>query len=563
MRQWRLRGLPMVLVATLTLALVGCGGGAGGTGGPAPQIGAIDIGAAPADTLRDGGTFRWTIDLMPPQFNYNQVDGPERNNHDVLGALVPFLYLAQPDGTVKINEDYLTSATLTSTNPQVVTYILRDEATWSDGTPMTWQDFRAQWQALNGSNKAFLIASNTGYKDIASVERGTSDKQAVVTFATPFADWQTIFDPLYPASTNTNPAMFNTGWTQGLPITASPFRVEQIDRTANTITLVRDEKWWGRKPRLDRIIFRSIPREAQLDALANNETDYVNFGPEINDFTRAQNAAGVTVRRALAPYYQHITFNGRPGTILADQQLRIAIQKGINRQAVTEALIGRIVPGSRPLGNHIYVQTMQGYQDNSQVAAYDPAEASRMLDALGWTRPGESAQGQGTRRKNGQELVIRNVIPTQTPRAEQESRQVQQFLSEIGVKVDIVPVPSGDFFDKHVIPGNFDITHFAWIGVPFPTTTKSSIYGTRGETQQNFGGIGNETINNLFAQVTIEFDPARKIELANQIDQEIWKTGHSLMLYQRPDVVAVRNGIANVGAFAITDPIYTDIGFTR
>jgi peptide/nickel transport system substrate-binding protein len=318
---------------------------------------------------------------------------------------------------VKINEDYLTSAALTSTNPQVVTYTLRDEATWSDGAPMTWQDFRAQWQALNGSNNAFQIASSTGYKDIASVERGTSDKQAVVTFATPFSDWQTIFDPLYPASTNTNPAVFNTGWTQELPITAGPFKVAQIDRTANTITVMRDEKWWGRKPRLDRIIFRAIPTEAQFDAVANNETDFTDIGPDINSFTRAQSATEVTIRKALAPNFRHITFNGRPGAILADQRLRIAIQKGINRQAITQALIGRIVPSATPLGNHIYVQGQQGYQDNSQLVGYDPAEASRMLDALGWIR-----EGQGTRRKNGRELVIRDVIPTQTPTSEQESR---------------------------------------------------------------------------------------------------------------------------------------------
>ncbi|MGH3787348.1 MAG: ABC transporter family substrate-binding protein [Pseudonocardiaceae bacterium] len=546
-----------VLIMILALVLVSCGAG-GGTSGPAPQIGAIDIGAAPADTLRAGGTFRWALDLIPPNFNYNQVDGTELNHNRVMSSVMPRTFLAQPDGTVKMNEDYLVSATLTSTDPQVVTYTLRDEATWSDGTPITWQDFRAQWQALNGRNNAFLIASSTGYKEIGSVERGISNKQAVVTFATPFSAWQSIFDPLYPASTNTNPEKFNTGWTQGFLVTAGPFKVEQIDRTAKTITMVRDERWWGRKPRLERIIFRSIPREAQLDALANNETDYVDFGPEVNDFVRAQSAPGVTVRRALAPYYQHITFNGKPGNILADQQLRIAIQKGINRQAITRALIGRIVPGAQPLGNHIYVQTMQGYQDNSQPYGYDPAEASRMLDALGWTR-----EGQGVRRKNGQELVIRNVIPTQTPRADQEARQVQQFLSEIGVKVEITPVPSNDFFDKHVTPGNFDITHFAWIGVPFPVTSKSAIYGTRGETQQNFGGIGNDTINNLFEQATREFDSARTIELANQIDQEIWKTGHSLMLYQRPDVVAVRNGTANVGAFAVADPVYTDIGFTQ
>ncbi|MGH3973055.1 MAG: ABC transporter substrate-binding protein, partial [Pseudonocardiaceae bacterium] len=312
----RLGGLPGVLVMALTLVLVSCGGGAGRQDSPAPQIGTIDIGAAPAGTVRDGGTFRWTIDYLPPNFNYNQVDGPDRNNRDVLSALVPFLYPAQPDGTVKINQDYLTSATLTSTNPQVVTYTLRDEATWSDGTPMTWQDFRAQWQALNGSNKDFQIASSTGYKDIASVERGISDKQAVVTFATPFSDWQTVFDPLYPASTNTDPVTFNTGWTQELPITAGPFKVAQIDRTANTITVTRDEKWWGRKPRLERIVFRAIPVEAQFDALANNEADFVDVGPDINFFARAQSTAGVTVRKALAPNYRHITFNGRPGNIL-------------------------------------------------------------------------------------------------------------------------------------------------------------------------------------------------------------------------------------------------------
>lgn len=471
---------------------------------------------------------------------------------------MPFLFPAQPDGTVRINKDYLESAELTSTDPQVVTYTLADEATWSDGTPMTWQDFRAQWQALGGTNPAFQIASSTGYSEVASVERGSTDKQAVVTFSTPFADWQSIFDPLYPASTNTNPELFNTGWAEGLPVTAGPFKVDRIDPTANTITLVRDEKWWGAKPRLERIIFRTIPGEAQFDALANNETDVVDVGSDVNSFTRAQSTPGVVVRRALAPNYRHITFNGSPGAILADAQLRLAIQKGINRQAITEAQIGRIVPDAAPLGNHIFVEGQQGYQDNSAPAAYNPEEAARMLDELGWTR-----EGAGTRRKDGKELVIRDVIPTQTPVSEQEARQVQQFLAEIGVRVDITPVPLADFFEKHITPGNFDITHFSWIGVPFPISSKSSIYGTRGDTQQNFGGIGSETINKLFAEANRELDPDRKEELANRIDQEIWKSGHSLIVYQRPDVVAVREGVSNFGAFGFADPVYTDIGFRR
>jgi peptide/nickel transport system substrate-binding protein len=545
-----------VLIAALTLLLVSCGGG--GVAGSAPPLGVIDIGAIPAAQLREGGTFRWTLDYIPPNFNYNQVDGTDRNNFEVISSVEPLLFLAQPDGTLKANQSYLTSAELTSTNPQVVSYTLREEATWSDGTPITWQDFRAQWQALTGNNTAFQIASNTGYTNIASVQRGSSDKQAVVTFATPFSDWQSLFSPLYPATTNSDPNMFNTGWTQGFPVTAGPFKVEQIDRTANTITVVRDGKWWGPKARLDRIIFRALPTVSQFDAVANNEVDFVDIGPDVNAYTRAQSAPGVVLRKALAPNYRHITFNGHAGTILADQQLRIAIQKGINRQAITKALIGRIAPDAKPLNNHIYVQGDAGYQDNSQVAAYNPVEASRMLDTLGWIR-----EGQGTRHKNGRELVIRDVIPTQTAVSEQEARQVQQFLAEIGVKVDITPVPLSEFFSKYINPGNFDITHFSWIATPFPVSAKSSIYGTRGGTQQNYGGVGNDTINDLFARAAREFNPNVKIELANQIDREIWKSGHSLTLYQRPDVKAVRKGIANFGAFGIADPVYTDIGFIR
>ena len=558
MRRWRLGELLGVPVATLTLVLVSCGGGAGGPGGAGPQVGAIDIGAAPAETLRDGGTFRWPLSGFPPNFNYNHLDGTYAPTSDIIGGVMPSLFLSQADGTVKINENYLKSAELTSTDPQVATYTLRDEATWSDGTPITWRDFQAQWQTLNGSNKSFQISSSTGYTDIASVERGISDKQVVATFARPFSDWQGLFSPLYPVATNTNPDVFNTGWTQRLPVTAGPFKVEQIDQTAKTITVVRDEKWWGRKPRLDRIIFRTLPDEAEFDALANNEVDFVDIGPNVNDFTRAQSTTGVNVRKALAPDLRHITFNGKPGSILADQQLRIAIQKGINSRAIAQAQIGRIVPNPTPLGNHIFVQGQQGYQDNSQVVAYNPDEASKMLDQLGWTR-----QGEGTRSKNGQELVIRDVIPAQVPVADQESRQVQQFLSQIGVKVEITPVPADDLFDKNIIPGNFDIAHFSWIGTVFPISGKGSIYGTRGDTQQNFGGIGNETINNLFAEASRELDTVRRIDLANQIDREIWKTGHSLLLYQRPNVIAVRDGVANFGAFGFADEIYTDIGFTR
>src|SRR5690606_31265732 len=297
-------GTPMRIRSTTVLALVtafaltACGGGAGGGGGApvaAPdelQQGQNDINPVPRDQVRDGGDLRWPLDQLPDNFNRNHIDGTLEVNSEVVSALLPFSHRTLPDATVEVDSDYFTSIELTSTEPQTVTYTIRPEATWDDGTPITWRDLQAQWQVMNGSDPAFQVSSTTGYEDIASVERGVDDKQAVVTFARVFSEWRSLFSPIYPVATNTDPDTFNRGWINAVPNSAGPFRLEGIDTTAQTITLVRNEKWWGEPAKLDRIIFRVVERAALADALANGEIDWYAIGSDINLFTRAQTIPG-------------------------------------------------------------------------------------------------------------------------------------------------------------------------------------------------------------------------------------------------------------------------------
>src|SRR2546426_434016 len=85
----------------------------------------------------------------------------------------------------------------------------RCAASWYDGTPITWEDFYWQWRALNGSNKAYQISSSNGYSEIENVARGRDDRDVIVTFKNKYADWQSIFGAIYPASTNRSPQVFN------------------------------------------------------------------------------------------------------------------------------------------------------------------------------------------------------------------------------------------------------------------------------------------------------------------------------------------------------------------
>src|SRR4051794_28238788 len=256
----RLRPLSAVAAVTAAaLVLVGCGGGSGsGSGnagkGQAASATENDINAVDRSKLASGGDPRWPPGGLPPNYNYNQLDGALDDNNRVISALMPYAFDFSADSTPSVNKDYFANIELTSEDPQVVTYDINPKATWSDGTPITAEDLIAQWKAVNGTNPAYNIAASNGYEDISKVEQGTSEKQAVVTFSNAYADWKALYTPLYPASTNNDPNLFNTGWTEKPLVTAGPFRLQGIDTTPPTNTPERNPPPWGGKGNLHPLI---------------------------------------------------------------------------------------------------------------------------------------------------------------------------------------------------------------------------------------------------------------------------------------------------------------------
>jgi glutathione transport system substrate-binding protein len=557
------RGAGLVaLVATAALVLSACGGGGGTSSGAAgnvtggqPPAAGNDINPVPRDQVRDGGDFFWTISSLPPQYNYNHLDGTERGTRNVIDAFMPSILKGDAQSVYQPDPNYLESVELTSTSPQVVTYRLNPDAKWNSGRPIDWTDFEAQRLALNGSNPAYVVSGTTGYDVIQSVAQGATPNEVVVTYAEPFADWKGNFIPLYPRETNSDPAVFNEGWINGPLDGAGPFKLESIDTTAKRITVVRNEKWWGEPAKLDRIVYVALDAAAAPEAFANGSVTFLDIGPSVSSFQRAQQVADADIRTANGPNYRHITFNGAPGAILEDPALRLAIMKGIDRNVITQSQIGPIVPEAKPLGNHLFVEGQAGYEDHSGVVAFDPEKAKAELDALGWTLQGD------VRAKDGRQLVIRDVIPTGTPVSDAESKIVQQQLAAIGVQVNIEAVPSDNFFEQFVNTGNFDITHFAWLGTPSPISSSSGIYRLTDEVAQNYGRIGNEKINQLLIDANAELDPVKQAEIVNEIDRELWNIGHSLLTYQRPDAFAVKNNVVNFGAKGFAEYDYTLIGF--
>ena len=555
--------LAALLAAVLALTLSACGGGddeqATGTTNDR------GINRVSRDSLPDGGTLRWPLVAFPPNFNAGELDGTSADVANIVGALLPSMFTFDSEARPNVNRDFVDSAELTAKEPrQVVTYRINRKGAWDDGTPITAADFEAQWKAMSGSNPAFRIASSSGYDQIESVATGADDWEVVVTFRRPYADWKALFSPLYPASTNNDPATFNDGWRTKILTTAGPFRFESLDQTAQTISLVRNPKWWGNRPKLDRIVFRVIDPTAQVDALLNNEIDVLDIAADVNKLKRVEGAPGITVHRAAGPDFRSITINGT-GEILKDVDVRRALGMAIDRAAIAKALVGPLGVEAKPLQNHIFMDSQRGYQDNAGVlSSPDVSGARKLLDDAGWKLDGD------VRKKDGKPLTIRFVVPTGVASSNQIAELVRAMLDGVGVRVDVLAVPTTEFFKQYIVPGNFELTVFSFLGKPFPISSNKPSYvspkpGKDGalDFQQNFARIGTPEIDALFDEATSEFDEQKAIDLANQIDAAIWDAVHSLTLYQRPDMAATRSQLANFGAFGFASVVYEDIGFTK
>ena len=547
-----------VAALVVGLTLTACSGGKQETpsaGGNAELGTTNDINPQDPATLQRGGNLRLALPAFPANFNTLHIDS-EGTGAAMLRSTRPRAFRTAPDGSMTVNTDYFTNVELTSTDPQVVTYTINPKAVWSDGAPITWEDIASQINATNGKDKAYAISSAAGNDRVATVTRGVDDRQAVLTFAKAYGAWKGMFagnTMLYPKRMTENPEVFNKGQLNGPGPSAGPFIVSNLDRTAQRIVLTRNPKWWGTPPLLDSITYLVLDDAARIPALQNNTIDASALG-SLDELTIARETPGISIRRAPANSWYHFTFNGAPGSILEDKELRLAIAKGIDRQAIADITQRGLVDEPATLNNHIYLAGQEGYQDNSGIVPYDLEKAKQELDALGWSLNGQF------REKDGRQLVIRDVMYDSLS-TRQIGQIAQNSLAQIGVKLELVTARGGSLFTDFVTVGNFDIAQFAWVGDPDALCCLTQIYTTGAES--NFGEISSPEIDAKAEQTLDELDADKARVLANEFDKLVWAEGFSLPLFQSAGNVAVRSNVANFGPAGLGDLDYTKIGFMK
>ncbi|MDQ8702325.1 ABC transporter family substrate-binding protein [Streptomyces sp. LHD-70] len=426
-------------------ALAGCGSSdESGT----PTAGQ-DIAPAARDRLVDGGKVTWAVDGLPQTLNSFQADADPATNR-VAGAVLPSMFTLDEKGRPQANPDFLEKAEVIEREPkQVVLYKLNQQAVWSDGREIGAADFAAQWRALSGKDSAYWTARNAGYDRIEKVERGANNLEVRVTFAKPYADWRSLFSPLYPKEVMGTPDSFNDGARGKLKVSAGPFSIAKTDRKAGEMTLVRNPRWWGEPAKLEKLVFRAVPRAKRAAALAEGKVDLAEIGANdaerielarreagakgplthgpgadltpaqalrswaiahgakgeeqaeeeieareknrkaIKQYAEQQNGLrGFKVRKSLEPAYTQLALNGAEGP-LADERVRRAVARAIDRAEIAETVLKPLGLPAKPVGSHLALAGQYAYADNSKaLGSQDTAEAQALLAEAGWERGG-------------------------------------------------------------------------------------------------------------------------------------------------------------------------------
>lgn len=436
-----------------------------------------------------------------------------------------------------------------SPDGRVITLKLRDDIVWSNGTPITSEDFVFTYEMTMDPRNT--VASTFPYDKLEKVE--APDAQTVVmTFKEPLAAWQaTLWHGLLPAHI-LRPVFEKEGtidaaeWNRAPTVGCGPFVFKEWE-SGSFIRFVANEKYWLGRPKMDEIFIRIVPDDAsQVAALKAGDGDLGTFIAYSDIPTLEQ--AGVQMVKVFSGYNEGWYFylhpeKGHPG--LKDVRVRQAIALAFDRFSISkDLLLGLTRPPATYWANTPWQDpTLESWP-------YDPERAKQLLDEAGW----KDTNGDGVRDKDGVELVL--TLGTTTREIRRDVQAVaQQQLAQVGIKLELANADSDIFFGSYgeggpCATGQYDIFEYSTVtNYPDPDTADwlcVEIPSDENPAGVNWQAVCDEELDGLFQLQATQVDPAERQQTFHKITRLIYEKVYWLGVWEDPDIWAVGARLKNV-----------------
>jgi peptide/nickel transport system substrate-binding protein len=459
-------------------------------------------------------------------------------------------YLVYPDFTLR---PYMGSAKLLKKAPFTLRVTLNKKAKWSDGKAVTADDLIFTWQTIN--NPKFELAGRAGWELITKAKKNNA-RTVTFTFKKPYAPWKVMLNtsvlPKHALQGENFTEVWNSNYNNksGQEIASGPFKIQSYTK-GQSIVMVRNSSFFGKKPSLDRItfVFRTNT-DTEIQAIRGGEVDAIYPQPQLQ-LAALRGQSGLRVQTNPGTTIEHLDFNtgaGNSNALLGQRWFRQAIAYSLDRTGMVRQLYRTLNPSLRPLQNLTYGSSQKGlYKAHFQRYTRNVAKVTSLFRAHNCTKGGDGIYSCG-----GTRASVRLGTTSGNKLRELAVEILQAQAKSAGIEFRPDNEPSRLFFPR-ISDNKYDIALFAWVGTGDPAGQRD-IYGcpiknAKGDVIKggsNWKAYCNKNVTRLLEASDSQLNPKTRTAEVNGADAIMATDVPSLPLYQKPTYFVFKTKIGNM-----------------
>ncbi|MEV8017554.1 ABC transporter substrate-binding protein [Streptomyces sp. NPDC086554] len=472
----RLNAPSLAVAAVGALLLTGC----------SSSDGAQDAAAGSDQKPVDGGTLRYAVSGSPATAS-DDPHGGLGNESDLLRFALTYDVLTVPgkDGSPKPR---LAASWKPNKALDRWTFTLRDDAKFTDGSPVRADDVLYSLRRI-----ADKSAENYGRLADFDMKASKADGDHTVVLATraPMAEAAKALESIsfvVPEGTE--------DFAKAVP-GSGPFKVRKSG--AQTAVLVRNDRWWGPRPHLDRLEIQAVADpQARANAVTSGQADVAgSVSPAAVKSAGGAGGRQVVRRKGVTEYPFIMRTDTEP---FDDARVREAFRLATDRKA----LVDTVFLGYGQIANDLPTPYDPSYPDDLPQRRRDVEKAKKLLKEAGHA--------------DGLSLTLHTT--TAYPGMDTAATLYSRQLSDIGVKAEVKVDPADTYWTAVYAKKAFYTGYYG--GISFPDLVR---VGLLSKSPTNETAWKNKKFDAGFTRAMGTLDPDRRNTLLAGIQRDLWKDG--------------------------------------
>ncbi len=445
-----------------------------------------------------------------------------------------------------------------SADGKTITVKLREGVNWSDGEPVTADDFVFTYDMIVSDKNT--VQTRYPYDTVIDSVSAADPATLVIKLKEVFAAWRTslftyvlpkhVLQPVFDA----DGTLDNAEWNRAPTVGVGPFVFEEF-QSGSHLSFVANPNWFE-PPTVQRVFIQIVPDDAaQEAAIIAGDVDLGLFLSS-DQIERLEAGGNVKVVAVQSGYDEGWFLNLREGLAhpaMLDKNVRLALALATDRYTIVKDLLKEDL---NPVNATFWSNNPPYASKTIEPYPFDPEKAKSLLDDAGWI----DSDGDGVRDKmiDGQkvDLVLRYVTTTRELRKNVQAVVAQQWEA-VGIKADLRNVEADQFFagyaDKGPVAiGDFDVAEWSDLPTSFPDPDASEkwrcadIPTDENPTGQNQGGYCNPEFDKLLAEQSGITDADARIAVYEQIQQMMYDDVAYIGMWLDPDLWSINQRVEGV-----------------